>query len=213
MTCEVRNKEINSQCAELLVRPSYMHCTYSSMALSLSFDFNFLITYLLCGLFLKHPYKRFCFFILFIFTSRDLSLFLSLSHTLSLSSGHTIHISAQEHHRSFTSHFFLLSISPSLSLSLYLSLFSGHTMHISAQEHHIIGPLQATPSFSLSPSLFLSLSLSLSLSLIFTHRDFSRTMVRRVWRFLLPADHRIGGLICHCPVACSPWFYIFIIHL
>ena len=24
MTCEVRNKEINSQCAELLVRPLYM---------------------------------------------------------------------------------------------------------------------------------------------------------------------------------------------
>ena len=39
---------------------------------------HFLITYLLCGLFLKHPYKRFCFFIFFIFTSRDLSL-LSLS--------------------------------------------------------------------------------------------------------------------------------------
>ena len=74
---------------------------------------SFLITYLLCGLFLKHPYKRFCFFIFFIFTSRDLS----------------------------------------------------------------------------------------------------RTMVRRVWRFLLPADHIIGGLICHCPVAWSPWFYIFIIYL
>ena len=25
MTCEVRNKEINSQCAELLVRPLYSH--------------------------------------------------------------------------------------------------------------------------------------------------------------------------------------------
>ena len=74
---------------------------------------SFLITYLLCGLFLKRPYKRFCFFIFFIFISRD----------------------------------------------------------------------------------------------------FSRTMVRRVWRFLLPADHIIGGLICHCPVAWSPWLYIFIIYL
>ena len=44
---------------------------------------------------------------------------------------------------------------------------------------------------------------------IFIHRDFSCTMVRRVWRFLLPADHRIGGLICHCPVTWPPWFYIF----
>ena len=34
-------------------------------------------------------------------------------------------------------------------------------------------------------------------------------MVRRVWRFLLPADHRIGGLMCHSLVAWSPWFYIF----
>ena len=31
-------------------------------------------------------------------------------------------------------------------------------------------------------------------------------MVRRVWRFLLPADHGIGGLICPCLVAWSPWF-------
>ena len=41
-----------------------------------------------------------------------------------------------------------------------------------------------------------SLSLSLSLSL---------------WRFLLPADHRIGGLICPCLVAWSPWF-IFLLY-
>ena len=39
--------------------------------------------------------------------------------------------------------------------------------------------------------------------------SLSRTMVRRVWRFLLPADHIIGGLICHCPVAWSPWFLYF----
>ena len=26
MTCEVHNKEINSQCAELLVRPTYIIC-------------------------------------------------------------------------------------------------------------------------------------------------------------------------------------------
>ena len=31
-------------------------------------------------------------------------------------------------------------------------------------------------------------------------------MVRRVWRFLLPADNGIGGLICPCLVAWSPWF-------
>ena len=36
-------------------------------------------------------------------------------------------------------------------------------------------------------------------------------MVRRVWRFLLPADHGIGGLICPCLVAWSPWF-IFLIY-
>ena len=41
---------------------------------------------------------------------------------------------------------------------------------------------------------------------IFTTRDLSRTMVRRVWRFLLPADHGIGGLICPCLVAWTPWF-------
>ena len=77
-----------------------------------------------------------------------------------------------------------------------------------------------------SPSLHLSLSYLLCglflkhpykrfcffIFFIFTHRDFSRTMVRRVWRFLLPADHRNGGLICHCPVAWSPWFYISIIN-
>ena len=43
MTCEVRNKEIISQCAELLVRPLYIivHYTYSSIDLSLSSDFIF----------------------------------------------------------------------------------------------------------------------------------------------------------------------------
>ena len=30
MTCEVHNKEINSQCAELLVRPLYNRGTFSS---------------------------------------------------------------------------------------------------------------------------------------------------------------------------------------
>ena len=43
--------------------------------------------------------------------------------------------------------------------------------------------------------------------LIFTTRDLSRTMVRRVWWFLLPADHGIGGLICPCLVAWSPVGY------
>ena len=70
-------------------------------------------------------------------------------------------------------------------------------------------------------SLFLHFSVSLSLFLflfifvfiIFTNRDFSRTMVRRVLRFLLPADLRIGGLICYSLVAWSPWFYIFITYL
>ena len=36
-------------------------------------------------------------------------------------------------------------------------------------------------------------------------------MVRRVWRFLLPADHGIGGLICPCLVAWSPRF-IFLLY-
>ena len=36
-------------------------------------------------------------------------------------------------------------------------------------------------------------------------------MVRRVWRFLLPANHRISGLICPCLVAWSPWF-IFLLY-
>ena len=36
-------------------------------------------------------------------------------------------------------------------------------------------------------------------------------MVRRVWRFLLPADHGIGGLICPCLVTWSPWF-IFLLY-
>ena len=36
-------------------------------------------------------------------------------------------------------------------------------------------------------------------------------MVRRVWRFLLPADHGIGGVICPCIVAWSPWF-IFLLY-
>ena len=88
----------------------YIHCTYSSIDLSLSLDFIFWLL-IFCGLFLKHPYKRFCFFIFLIFTKRDLS----------------------------------------------------------------------------------------------------RTMVRRVWTFLLPADHGIGGLICPCLVAWSPWF-IFLLY-
>ena len=88
----------------------YIHCTYSSIDLSLSFDFIFWLL-IFCGFFLQHPYKRFCFFIF----------------------------------------------------------------------------------------------------LIFTKRDVSRTMVRRVWRFLLPADHGIDGLICPCLVAWSPWF-IFLLY-
>ena len=46
---------------------------------------------------------------------------------------------------------------------------------------------------------------------IFITRDLSCTMVRRVWRFLLPADHGIGSLICPCLVAWSPWF-IFLLY-
>ena len=33
MTCEVHNKEINSQCAELLVRPLYILTVYSTIQL------------------------------------------------------------------------------------------------------------------------------------------------------------------------------------
>ena len=31
MTCKVRNKEINSQCAELLVRPLYLYVLITNM--------------------------------------------------------------------------------------------------------------------------------------------------------------------------------------
>ena len=34
-----------------------------------------------------------------------------------------------------------------------------------------------------------------------------------VWRFLLPADHRIGGFICPSPTTWSPRLYIVIIYL
>ena len=47
--------------------------------------------------------------------------------------------------------------------------------------------------------------------LIFTKRDLSRTMVRRVWRLLLPADHGIGGLICPFSVACLHGLYFYYI--
>ena len=50
-----------------------------------------------------------------------------------------------------------------------------------------------------------------SIGMSLSTRDLSRTMVRRVWRFLLPADHGIGGLICPCLVAWSPWF-IFLLY-
>ena len=36
MACEVNNKEVNSQCAELLVRPSYMYPS----TIILLFDFD-----------------------------------------------------------------------------------------------------------------------------------------------------------------------------
>ena len=49
---------------------------FSLLSLSL---FSLSLSYLLCGLFLKYPYKRFCFFIFFIFTHRDLSLSLIIS--------------------------------------------------------------------------------------------------------------------------------------
>ena len=75
----------------------YIHCTYSSIDLSLSFNFIFWLLIFCVDCFLKHQYKRFCFFIFFIFTNRDLytytlslSLFLSL-HPLSLSLYHSAH--------------------------------------------------------------------------------------------------------------------------
>ena len=64
---------------------------------------------------------------------------------------------------------------------------------------------------SLSPSLslflpYISLPLSPCLSLF-----LPLSISPRVWRFLLPADHGIGGLICPCLVAWSPWF-IFLLY-
>ena len=62
-----------------------IHCTYSSIDLSLSFNFIFWLLIFCVDCFLKHPYKRFCFFIFFIFTTRDPNpVFLSLSLSLSL---------------------------------------------------------------------------------------------------------------------------------
>ena len=57
----------------------YIHCTYSSIDLSLSFNFIFWLLIFCVDCFLKHPYKRFCFFIFFTFTTRDLSLHSSIS--------------------------------------------------------------------------------------------------------------------------------------
>ena len=103
-----------------------------------------------------------------------------------------------------TSSLFPLSLSPTLSLylslslpllSLYLSL--SHPCRLP-----LLLPLMP-PCLSFSyPCLSFSLSVAVSLP--------PPVSLRRVWRFLLPADHRIGGLICHSLVAWSPWFYIFI---
>ena len=92
-----------------------------------------------CGLFLKHPFKRFFpFYILYFYLSRSLSLFsLSLSLSLSLSRSYPCLALSP-------SPIFLSLSNPGLSSYLYLSLSL---------------PL---PLLSLFSSFFLSLSLSLS---------------------------------------------------
>ena len=120
-----------------------------------------MITYLLCGLFLKHPYKRFCFFIFFIFTSRDLCLCLclsvSLSLCLSLSHTHTLSICLSSPSISF-------SFSFHISFSNCLSLSVCHILYLYTPLK-LLFPTSTTPIF-LSQPLSVSFPLSQSLSLI-----------------------------------------------
>ena len=124
-------------------------------------------------MFLKHPYKRFCFSIFFIFSKRDLSLSLSLfTHSISpfLSAHkHTLFLYLSTHP---------LALSLSLFFSLYPSLFlhlrtlSLHTLSISFYLYtdiyslyvstHTVSLYLYTHYFSThsSSSLFLSLSIS-----------------------------------------------------
>ena len=97
-------------------------------------------------------------------------------------------------------------------LSPPLSLFLPPSLSLSPVSPSL-SPLYPPPflpciSLSLPPRLSTYLSLTLvSLSIFLSHPCLSR----RVWRFLLPADHGIGGLICPCLVAWSPWF-IFLLY-
>ena len=68
-------------------------------------------------------------------------------------------------------------------------------------------------SHSLSPSIYLSLSLSLILSLptLSISPPYISPSPLASLHLRLPADHGIGGLLCHCLVAWSPWF-IFLLY-
>ena len=115
----------------------------------------------MCGLFLKHPYKRFCFFIFLIFTKRDLSLSLclplshSLSHTISLylclplPHTHALYLSVYVSLSLSLTHTRSLSISLSMSPSLTLPLT--HSVYLS-----VYVTLTHYLSLSMSPSLSLT---------------------------------------------------------
>ena len=106
-----------------------------------------------CGLFLKHPYKRFFpFYILYFYLSRSLCLSLTLSVYLSLSLPLSLSVSL--------SLSMPLSVSPSLSLTIFYSL-----------------TLCLTLTLSVYVSLCLSLSQSFSQELHpFIHSWFVRTL-------------------------------------
>ena len=105
-----------------------------------------------CGLFLKHPFKRFFpFYILYFYLSRSLSLTHSLSLSLSL--------------------FFSLSLSIylsfSFSLSLYLSIY--HSLSLSLTLYACTDCLSHCLSLSHTVSLFSSLPLFLFFTELFVY--------------------------------------------
>ena len=129
--------------------------------------------------FLKHPYKRFCFFIFFIFTTRDLTVSFSqsLSRLLFLSLSHHIllifiitnpSILRKSHHSHYYLHYLftfydtdngqyqqpLLVITPG-NVPDHNNTFTAKTYDA-----------QTTHHLSLPPSHFLSLSLSLCLAIL-----------------------------------------------
>ena len=202
-------------------RSLFLSLSLSLLSFFLSFSLTPCLSVYLFSRSLSHPCLC-LFFLTLISFSRSLSLCLSvsLSLSLSLSLSPTLFLSLpllslfpsflspipvvflSFSHSCLPFYLCLTPVSPSPSLWFSLSLS--------------LPPLSLFISFSLPPMYHFFISFSLSFFcffrfFIFTTRDLSRTMVRRVWRFLLPADHRIGGLICPCLVAWSPWF-IFLLY-